>query len=195
MVFGVLFTLEYLTRIWVAGEISKYQGLKGRLRYMISPYAIIDLLAILPFLLTVGGADAYVLRLLRLLRIVRLAKLGRYSTALRIVIEAIYARRYELLVSLLAAFTLMLFSAAALHITEGANNPESFGSIPRALWWGAATITKVGYGGAFPVTVLGKLFAVVFAIAAVCVVAMPTGILAASFSSAFRQERERQSAD
>lgn len=192
ILFGLLFSIEYALRLWIAGENPKYGGVLGRLKYALSPVALVDLFAVLPFWLTVGIQDAFLLRLVRLLRLFTLAKLGRYSTALQNIGSAILARRHELVMSLLAAFVVMLLAASALHFTEGSRNPESFGSIPRALWWGAATVTKVGYGGAFPVTVLGKVFAVIFAIAAVGVVAMPTGILAASFSNAFQREQERR---
>jgi voltage-gated potassium channel len=159
------------------------------LRYIVSPIALIDLLALLPFYLSAGFQDAYLLRLARLSRVLSLARFGRYSIALRNIFVAIRRRRYELVMSLIAAFVVMFFSASALHFTEAAQNPENFGSIPRALWWGVATVTKVGYGGAFPVTPVGKIFSAVFSIAAVAVVALPTGILAAAFGDAFRREK------
>ncbi len=194
LAFGILFSIEYALRIWMIGENPKYAGLLGRLRYAVSPVALVDLFAVLPFWLTFGVRDAYLLRLVRLMRLLTLAKFGRYTTALATIASAVFARRYELVMSLLAAFIVMLLAASALHFTEGTRNPESFGSIPRALWWGAATVTKVGYGGAFPVTIFGKIFAVIFAIAAVGVIALPTGILAAAFSAAFQRERERRQA-
>ncbi len=181
-----------MLRLYAAGENEQYRGLVGRLRYVVSPTALIDLLALLPFLMTASLNDAFLLRIVRLLRLLTLAKLGRYSTALRNIGTALFRRRYELLMSLAAAFVVMLLAATFLHYTERDYNPESFGSIPRALWWGAATVSKVGYGGAFPQTVLGKIFAVIFAIAAVGVVALPTGILAASFNDAFRREDHRR---
>lgn len=192
LLLGFLFVSEYVLRLWVVGENLRYRGVVGRLKYVVSPFALIDLAAVLPFLLTAGLGDTVLLRLFRLLRLVTLAKLGRYSTALQNIISALKGRRYELLMSLAAAFLVMLLAATALHYTEGGNSPESFGSIPRALWWGVATVIKVGYGGAFPETILGKFFAGIFAIAAVGVVALPTAILAASFSDAFQKERRRK---
>ena len=192
IIFGALFTVEYLTRLWVAGENPRFHGFRGRIRYIFSPIALIDLFALLPFFLTAGVQDAFLLRLIRVLRIISLAKFGRYSNALQNIGVAIFTRRYELLVSLFAAFIVMLLAASALHFTEGAHSPESFGSIPRALWWGVATVTKVGYGDAFPITLVGKMFAALFAIAAIGVVAIPTGILAAAFSDAFQREKQRQ---
>lgn len=190
--FGLLFSVEYGLRLWIIGENPRYAGVVGRLRYIVSPVALIDLVAVLPFWLTLGVRDAFLLRLIRLLRLLALAKFGRYTKALANIRTAVAARKYELIMSLVAAFLVMLLSASALHITEGRSNPESFGSIPRAMWWGAATVTKVGYGGAFPESALGKLFAVIFAIAAVGVIALPTGILAGAFSNAFRREYEQR---
>ncbi len=192
IIFGALFTVEYLTRLWVAGENPKFHGVRGRIRYIFSPIALIDLFALLPFILTAGVQDAFLLRLIRVLRIFSLAKFGRYSNALQNIGVAIFIRRHELLVSLFAAFIVMLLAASALHFTEGAHSPESFGSIPRALWWGVATVTKVGYGDAFPITLVGKMFAALFAIAAIGVVAIPTGILAAALSDAVQREKQRQ---
>jgi len=192
IIFGFLFTIEYGLRLWAAGENDKYKGFIGRIKFILSIESLIDLFAILPFLITFGFENTFLFRLFRLLRLFALAKLGRYSSALRNIYRALHARRYELLMSLLAGFIVMLLAAAALYFTEGRSNAENFGSIPRALWWGVATLTKVGYGGAYPATVLGKLFAAVFAIAGVAVIAMPTGILAAAFSDAFQQERKNR---
>lgn len=192
IVFGLAFSLEYLARIWAAGEVEKYRGLVGRLRYAVTPYALVDLIAVMPFFLTLGDHSAYMLRLLRRLRIFALAKLGRMSNALRNVFVGLYARRYELLVSLFGALMMMLLAGTVLYLTEREHNPESFGGIPRALWWGAATVAKLGYAGAYPVTALGKVFAAVFAIAAVGVVAVPVGIMAASFGQAFQDEAEEE---
>lgn len=191
-VFGAIFTVEYLLRLWSAGEDPHYAGIKGRVRFVVSLPSLIDLVAVLPFFLTAGLQDAFLLRLIRLFRIFSLAKLGRHSKAIQNIGAAVYARRYELLVSLFAALTVMLFSGAVLHIFEGDQNPESFGSIPRALWWGAATLTSVGYGDAYPVTAVGKICSVLIALAAVGIVAMPTGILAAAFSEAFQNERAKR---
>lgn len=192
LLFGILFGVEYLARLWVAGEDPRYAGFRGRVRYAASMVALIDLIALMPFFLSAGLQNAFLLRMVRLLRLLSLARFGRYSVAMRNIWVALLDRRYELLMSLFAAFMIMLLAASALHFAEGAQNAKSFGSIPRALWWGVATVTKVGYAGAYPVTFLGKFFAALFAVAAVGVVAMPTGILAAAFSDAFQKERRKR---
>lgn len=193
--FGILFLIEYGARVYAAGEEPRYSGVIGRLRYIVSPYALVDLIAVAPFLITLGSGDAFVLRLFRLGRILLLAKLGRYSAAMENIAMALKSRRYELYMSLVAAFSIMLISATVMFLTEGNTNPESFGSIPRALWWGVATVTKVGYAGAFPQTLVGKICAALFAVAAVGVVALPTGILAGSFSEAFEKARGKNDQD
>lgn len=180
----VVFSLEYLARIWVLGEEPKYRGLTGRLKYIFSIWSIIDLLAIIPFMLTFGSSDTLLLRFFRFLRLLSLAKLGKYSKPLDNIVNAISNRKNELMLSMAGVFLLMLSSSVALYLAEGSTNPEHFGSIPRSFWWGAATISKVGYGGAFPQTVAGKFFAIIFAITAIGIVAIPTGIIAGSFYEA-----------
>ncbi|MCW5748803.1 MAG: ion transporter [Alphaproteobacteria bacterium] len=189
MVLGTIFTVEYVVRVYAAGGDPRYHGLVGRLRYIVSPLAIIDLLAIAPMLLTVVSTDTLLLRVCRLMRILRVAKLGRYSTATAHLLEAIRVRRYELTLSgALAAFTLIA-SASLMYIAEADAQPQAFGSIPRALWWSIATLTTVGYGDVYPMTVFGRILAGVTAIAAIGLIAMPTGILASAFSDVFQRER------
>lgn len=190
-IFLVAFTLEYIVRFWVCIENPIYgRGIFGRLRYMGSPAALLDLLALMPLLLGFVGTDAFLLRLVRLIRIFRLAKLGRYSVAMATIAEAVRSRRYELIMSTWVAGGLLLVSSTLLHVVEGTTQPEAFGSIPRAMWWSIATLTTVGYGDVFPVTMLGRLLAGATAITGIGLIAMPTGILAAAFSDAMQKRRE-----
>ena len=106
--------------------------------------------------------------------------------------KAIYNRRHELLISIMLATVIMIFSSSILYLVEGAAQPEHFGSIPRAMWWSIATLTTVGYGDAYPITALGKIFAAITAIAGIGLIAMPTGILAASFSEAIKKETKEE---
>ena len=193
---ALLFLVEYLARLWVMGEDPRYAGLAGRLRYAATLTAIIDLAAILPFLLGIGSNDAFLLRTLRLLRIFSVAKLGRFSEALRHLSGAIVKRHYEILISFGLAFAVLFVSSTVMYLVEGAAQPEAFGSIPRALWWSVATLTTVGYGDVYPITPIGKLFAGITALAAIGIIAMPTGVLAAAFSDAFQgRHRDGVSSD
>jgi len=181
-----IFSVEYILRLWIAGENPKYRGVVGRLGYALTPAALIDLVAILPFILGIGGNDVFLMRAFRLLRIFALAKIGRFSQALRELGAAISRRRYELFVSLGLSLFVLLLASSVMYFVESEAQPEAFGSIPRALWWAMATLTTVGYGDVFPITPLGKMFAGVTALAAVGLIAMPTAVLAAAFSDAFQ---------
>ena len=189
VLFIIVFTTEYAARIWVAAENPAYAGRWGRLRYAVSFPALIDLIALLPLLLTLVGSEAFLLRLFRLARILRLARLGRYSSALDAISYAIRSRRYELYMSLSIAGLLLLVSSTLLYVVESETQPDTFGSIPRAMWWSIATLTTVGYGDAFPVTPIGKILAGFTAITGIGIIAMPTGILAAAFSEALQKQR------
>lgn len=188
--FGAIFLTEYVARIWIAGENPRYAGFSGRIRYILSVPAIIDLLALSPLLLAFVGTEVFLLRLFRLIRILRLARLGRYSKAINTIVFAVKSRSYELLMSLCFAGILLLVSSTLLYLFESDTQPESFGSIPRAMWWSIATLTTVGYGDVYPITMIGKVLAGFTAITGIGLIAMPTGILAAAFSDAIQKQRE-----
>ena len=127
----------------------------GRLRYMISPMAVIDLIAFLPFYLTAFfGID---LRILRLVRLLRLMKLTRYSPALSIIGSVIISQHRALTAAFFVMLMALLFSSSIIFALEHEIQPEKFSSIPSAMWWGMATLTTVGYGDVAPVTPLLSL--------------------------------------
>ena len=189
--FGAIFTFELLMRGWCAAEGAKTTraAWTSRARWLFSLPTAIDLLALAPTLFVTGATPAFGLRLLRLLRILRIARLGRFSHAWRVLAQAIASRRDELILTLAAALLVMLVSATALYMAEGAVQPQKFGSIPRALWWSVVTLTTIGYGDVTPVTPIGKMLAGVTAFLGVGLIAAPTGILAAAFSEAAHHKR------
>lgn len=140
--FGVFFLAEYLARIWVSVENPRFgPGLRGRLRFALSPGALIDLVAVVVTLAPFIAGNALALRVFRLLRIMTLARLGRMSSAMRHLTEAVTSRRYELTLTVVLALIVMVAGASALWLAEGQAQPEKFGSIPRALWWAVVTLT------------------------------------------------------
>ena len=190
--FTVVFLAEYATRIWVAPEASPGVGPgRARLHWMLTPSALLDLLALAPALIFTGLTPSYLLRLFRLARILRLAKLGRFSRAWRLIGEAVSSRRHELLLTLFAGLVLLIVSATLMYLVEGPGQPEKFGSIPRALWWATITLTTIGYGDVYPESALGRLVAGVTAIMGIGLIAAPTGILAAAFSDAMQRHKEQ----
>lgn len=186
---GVLFSLEYLSRLWSVGENPRYAGFSGRVRYMLRPLALIDLITTVPFFFPMVCNDLFLLRLARLLRILALGKFGRYSRALQEFVQVLRNRSHELIVSLFLVLITILVASSCMYLIEGSEQPETFGSIPRALWWGVVTLTTLGYGDVYPKTLLGKLFCGVSLVAGIGLIAFPTGILAAAFSEVFMRSR------
>lgn len=187
---GGLFLIEYLARVWTAVENPRFAGARfPRLRYMVTPIAIIDLLAILPALFAIAGGPSLALRFFRILRMLRLAKLGRASRAWDDIKTAVYDRRHEFGIVLGIVGITILVAGSLLYFAEADAQPDKFGSIPRSLWWAIVTLTTVGYGDAYPVTVLGRILAGLIAVTGVCLIALPTGIFAASFTDAMERRR------
>ncbi len=186
---GGIFLVEYVARIWSIGVITEFSGLRGRIRYMTRPLVVVDLLALLPFLVGALGAESLILRLIRVMRLLALSRLVRYSDAMKIIVSSVVERRFELAFAMMLAGLMILISAAALYVVEGSYQPAAFGSIGRSMWWAVVTLTTVGYGDVFPQTALGKVFAAITALAGIAMIAMPTAILAAAFSDGFARAR------
>lgn len=190
----IAFAVEYLVRLVVVGFDGRHTGLTGRLRYAFSLYALADLAAFLPDLLWLTiphGGNPQMLMFLRVLRLVRLLKIARFIPAFEILGAAFKRASSQLLTALALALALVFVAAVTLYFIEGVGQGRpQFASIPRAIWWAIATLTTVGYGDVYPVTVWGKAAASVIAFAGIGVVALPTGIFASAFSEELR-ERER----
>lgn len=190
LLFGLVFLAEYAARLWsVAEDRGESSAWARRLRFIVSPSALIDLVVVVVTLVPFVGLNPAMLRLVRLLRIARLAKLGRMSLALRRVNHAFWLRRYELGLTLALAVAVLIVGATALYWIEGELQPDKFGSIPRALWWAVVTLTTIGYGDVYPVSVGGKIAASFLAIAGVGLIALPAGIMAGAMQEAMRRER------
>lgn len=180
----IIFSVEYVSRIWAATEHPDYNHpVWGRLRFAVSPFMIIDMLAILPFFI---GAiiDLRFLRALRLFRFLRLLKLARYSESMRLFIRAIRMKREELVISSIVGTILLLISTSLMYFAERSAQPDEFSSIPATLYWGVVTLTTVGYGDVTPVTPLGKALGMIVAITGIGVVALPASIMASGFIEA-----------
>lgn len=186
----VVFSIEYLGRLWAATEHPEYDHwLWGRLRFALSPYMIIDFLAIAPFFL---GAivDLRFLRILRLFRFLRLFKLARYDDSMVLFTNVIQRKKSDLLVTFTATGLLLLLASSVMYFIETEAQPEAFSSIPATLWWGVVTLTTVGYGDVTPVTPLGQFFGAIIAVLGIGLFALPASILASGFIEAAGVEDE-----
>ena len=181
----MIFTLEYLCRLWVSTEhhaSRRRNPVRARLLFVVSPYGLIDLVAILPFYLSFF-VPAMDLRVLRLFRLIRLLKLVRYSPALATLWRVLVEERRALAATLLIMISLLTLSSTAMYYAERHVQPESFGSIPNAMWWGLATLTTVGYGDVVPVTALGRIIGAFVMVFGLGMFALPIGIIASGFAS------------
>ncbi|MDA0897471.1 MAG: ion transporter [Proteobacteria bacterium] len=186
----VIFSTEYCARIWVAA--SKVEDgaseFARRLRYILSPNGLVDLIAILPNLLEYAGFGLD-LRWVRILRLLRLLKISHYTPAFTTLFDVLREERYPLSATLYLLLVAMFFSSAALYVLEG-ELQEGFRSIPDAMWWSIITLTTVGYGDVSPVSALGKVVGALTAIMGVMTVAMMTGIVASSFANKMNLRKE-----
>ncbi len=187
----VLFTIEYLLRLWSSTAEEKFKGLiKGRIRFATTPLAIIDLLAVLPFYLPfLFGFDLRIIRVLRLFRVFSLLKLTRYSSSLKTLSNVFRARREELTIVLTAVAILLVFSSSLVYFVENEVQPQAFSDIPQAMWWGIVTLTTVGYGDVAPITAAGKILAGVISLLGVGLFVLPAGILASGFAEEIQKNK------
>lgn len=165
-----LFTLEYLARIYTA---------HNRLRFITSFHGLVDLLAIAPYYLSFA-VDSRSLRLLRMLRLLRAFKLGRYVSALTRMSTAFMQAREELAISVIVLTVAIYFSAFGIFYFEHDAQPDKFVTIFDALWWAVATITTVGYGDIYPITLGGRFFTFIVLIIGLGLISIPAGIFASS---------------
>ena len=192
----LIFTVEYGLRLWSCTADKEFHDpLKGRLLYLITPFALIDFVAIFPSYVTLfAGAtaiDLLFLRSIRLLRVFRVFKLGRYNDAFTMVKKVLYTKKGELFVVAFTGIIVIIISASLMYLAESHTN-SAFDSIPEAMWWSIETLTTVGYGDVLPITPLGKLLASVISVAGIAFIALPAGILGAGFLEEFQNKRNKK---
>ncbi|CAE7205122.1 truA [Symbiodinium microadriaticum] len=184
-IFGILFISEYVIRVIYCGFESRFSGIKGRLRFVVQPEMLIDLVAITPYLLSGFGAEEWLLlRTLRLFHLVRLIRFFMIGETVGILWRALVGTRDQMLFMAAFAALAIFIGGVLMYLVEGHVQPEVFGSIPRALWWSVVTVTTVGYGDVVPLTVGGKIIASVIALFGVAIVALPAGVFAAALTEA-----------
>jgi len=180
----VVFTVEYLLRVLVANPRSKY---------IFSFFGIIDFVAIVPYYLGLG-ADLRSVRAFRLLRIFRILKLARYSSATRRFHVALDIAREELILFECVTLILLFLAAVGIHHFESEAQPATFGSVFHCLWWAVSTLTTVGYGDVYPVTVGGKIFTFIVLILGLGFISVPAGLVASALSKNRQLEEQEKTA-
>ena len=169
-----LFSLEYLIRIWVS---------KKPILYVFSFFGIIDLLAVLPFFL-VGYLDLRFLRAFRILRIFRALKIVRYNKAMKRFGLAFILVKEEIVLFLVCTIILIFITSAGIYYFENEAQPATFKSIFHSAWWSIVTLTTVGYGDIYPITLGGRIFTFFVLMIGVGLVTVPAGLVASALSKA-----------
>ena len=178
--FAVFFLLEFIYRfireILVEKKITFF-------KFVTSPYNIIDFLSFAPYFILSNMNETFLLRIFRVFRMFKMIKVFEKNKAINGVIKTIIQKKKEIIFSLVITVFIIFIASIVLYVVEGPSNPDHFGSIPRAFWWATITLTTIGYGDVYPITVLGKIATVVISICGIGIVAIPTGIIAGSFSN------------
>ena len=178
----LIFVFEYVLRVCV----TRYP-----LRYIFSFYGLIDLIAVLPFLIT-AGSDTLFMRALRLLRVFRIFKLIQFNPVLKRAGLALKLAKAELIVFTALAVVIMYLAAVGIYYFESVAQPAKFSSIPHSFWWAVITLTTVGYGDMYPITAGGKIFTFVILLVGLGSVAVPAGIISSALTEARRIESSEE---
>ncbi|PKM95883.1 MAG: hypothetical protein CVU84_03520 [Firmicutes bacterium HGW-Firmicutes-1] len=177
----VVFTIEYVLRLWLADlhYTNENRKIWVRIKYIFTFMALIDLFAILPFYFPV--LIGYDLRVFRIARLFRVMKLTRYSRAMKLIKDVIKAKKDELFAMIMIMLILIIISSTIMFYIESPSQPEAFPNIIATCWWSIATLTTVGYGDVYPVTWAGKILSSIIAIFGIGLIALPTGIVSTGF--------------
>jgi len=173
----IIFSVEYILRIIFSEK---------KLSYIFSFYGIIDLLAILPFYVALG-IDLRSIRVFRIFRLFRVFKLMRYNKALSRFKQAAKDSKEEIVLFLILTGILLYLSAVGIYFFENEAQPDKFSSVFHSLWWAISTLTTVGYGDIFPVTLGGKIFTFCILIIGLGIVTVPAGIVAAALTKSVKE--------
>jgi voltage-gated potassium channel len=191
----IIFTIEYILRAWSCDVDPNYKNpITGRLRYALTPLALIDLMVILPWYIALAfPTDHRLLRSLRILWTFRLLKLHRYSQSLQTIMDVIKAQQRELAMSFTAIIFFLVLSSTVVYFLEHDAQPKNFPNIPATMWWATLTMTTIGEN-VYPVTPLGKVVGGLIIILGVATFALPTSILTSGFVDELQRRREEKEA-
>jgi voltage-gated potassium channel len=192
----VVFTIEYALRLWTSDLL--YPGKKiilSRLRYFFSFMALVDLFSILPFYLPfLFSTNLIVLRSLRVLRLLRLFKLTRYTNVTTTMGAVFRKKASQIISSVSVILILMVITSVLMYNVEHAAQPDKFSNAFDSLWWTISTITTVGYGDIYPITLPGKIFSGIIAFLSIGLIAIPTSIISSGFIESVEQAKEEKAA-
>lgn len=182
----ILFTAEYIYRTINAARKRSWKS------YVFSFFGIIDLLAIIPFILPfIISVDARSVRVLRLFRLLLIFKIGRHSKAVRTLLSVVKSIRVEVGVTFFTSIIAIVLAGILMYYAENDAQPEAFADMGRSIWWAVATLTTVGYGDIYPITIMGKVIATSLAFIGVGLIAIPAGLISAAYVEEVNSLKEK----
>jgi voltage-gated potassium channel len=189
----VVFSIEYGLRVWTCTLKPEFSDpIRGRIRYMLTPAAIIDLMVVIPFYLPLFfDMDLRFLRVLRLFRLFALFKMARYAQSLHLLKSVLKDTKEELFIVFAATLAMLFFASGIIYFLENKSQPEAFSSIPAAMWWAVSTMTTVGYGDVYPITTFGKIFGGFISMLGLGTFGLPVGIIAYGFVEELQKQKSR----
>ena len=192
MVTVIIFGIEYLLRIWTSEHLypNVSRG-KALLKFLLSYDGIVDLLTIIPAFFLSGFSA---LRMLRVVRIFHLFRINNTYDSFNVITAVIKEKKNQIFSSLFIVIVLMFASSLCMYSVENAAQPEVFDNAFSGMWWSISTILTVGYGDIYPITILGRILAILIAILGVGVVAIPTGIISAGFVEHYTKVQDTNAA-
>ena len=186
-----IFTIEYIARVYTAPENPKYKHLSmPQWAHVRTGQAIIDLLAILPFILESFFSQHIDLRFLRVFRLMRMLKLTRYTSAMETLFKVVMREWQVIFASVFVMMLLVVLTASLGYLFEHEAQPDKFENIPQSIYWAVVTLASVGYGDISPITPMGRALTVVLALVGIGIFAIPAGLLASAFTDQLRIDRE-----
>ena len=190
----IVFSIEYILRIWTADLIyTKLTPTKARLKYIFTPKSLIDFISLVSFYLPLFVAGSFeILRIVRLFRILSLLKINRYSKSLTVLGNVIRKKGIQLISSFFIVFVLMIFASLLMYYIENMAQPDLFENAFSSLWWVIATLTTVGYGDMYPVTIFGRLLGILISLMGIGLIAIPTGIISSGFRDEVKENKKSE---
>ncbi len=187
------FSIEYFLRIYTCVEMPKYKNsyFLGRIRYLLTPLMIIDLLSLLPmyfFMFTANYSNFYIFGAFRILR---LFKAVRYLNAFKLIGQVFIIKKDQLLIAFTFIFFAFIVFSCFIYVAEFRKQPEIFSSIPKSMWYAISTITTVGYGDMVAITPLGKIISGIMSISGWLLFAIPTSILTSGFLKTYLNDQKQ----
>ncbi len=187
----VIFIIEYLLRLWTSDLLyPEAKGFRAVRKFLFSFYGVVDLLTIISYFSPLYSNGIVALRMIRVIRIMRLFRINQSFDAFHIVAEVVIERKKQLLSSVCMIVMIMLAASLCMYGFEHDAQPEVFKNAFSGIWWAMSTVLTVGYGDIYPITVGGKIVAIVIALLGVCVVAIPTGVISAGFVEYYARLRD-----